>query len=126
MLQLLDLIFTLAHVVIIAFNLLGWIWYKTRRLHLLCVLLTALSWFLLGIWYGFGYCFLTDWQWQIKRRLGETDLPASFIKYAADQVTGFNTDPILIDWITVVSFGAVAVLSITLNIRDKRRKQAAS
>lgn len=123
MLQFLDIILTLAHIVLIGFNLLGWIWQKTRRLHLLCVFLTALSWFVLGIWYGFGYCFLTDWQWQIKRKLGETDLPDSFIKYAADHITGLDIAPSLVDMATVISFGAVAVLSVVLNIRDWRRRR---
>lgn len=119
----LDILFTLAHLVVTGFNMVGWIWYKTRRLHLFCVILTALSWLLLGIWYGFGYCFLTDWQWQIKREMGATDLPDSFIKYAADQVTGLDFDPLWVDMLTAVSFGAVALLSIILNIRDRQMRK---
>lgn len=124
MYHILDIIFTLTHVVVIGFNLVGWIWKKTRRLHLLSIILTTLSWGLLGIWYGFGYCFLTDWQWQIKRKLGETDLPASFIQYAIDHTTGWATDSFWIDMMTALSFGIVAILSVILNIRDRydRRK----
>lgn len=124
MYQILDIIFTLIHVVVIGFNLVGWIWKKTRRFHLLSIILTTLSWVLLGIWYGFGYCFLTDWQWQIKRKLGETDLPASFIKYAVDHTTGWAIDSFWIDMMTALSFGIVAILSVILNIRDRydRRK----
>lgn len=123
MYEFLDVILTLAHVVVIGFNLVGWIWQKTRRLHLLCVILTALSWLLLGIWYGFGYCFLTDWQWQIKRKLGETDMPASFIKYAIDQTTGWATDPFWVDVMTAVGFGIIAILSVILNIQDTRKRR---
>lgn len=118
MLQFLDVILTLAHVVLIAFNMLGWIWYKTRRLHLIFIILTALSWFGLGIWYGYGYCPLTDWHWQVKRELGETNLPSSFIKYAVDQVTGRDINTTWIDAVTGVGFGLAAATSIFLNIRD--------
>lgn len=118
MLEFLDVILTLAHVALIAFNLLGWIWHKTRRLHLIFIILTALSWFGLGIWYGYGYCPLTDWHWQVKRELGETDLPASFIKYAADQITGRDIHAAWIDIVTGIGFGLAAAISIFLNIRD--------
>jgi len=87
-LKILDLLFTLAHLIIIAFNLFGWIWKKTRKAHLIVVGITLASWFILGIWKGWGYCFLTDWHWRVKEKLGETGLPDSFIKYMADKITG--------------------------------------
>ncbi len=118
----LDILLTVAHLTVIGMNLLGWIWQKTRKLHLVCVLLTACSWVILGIWYGWGYCFLTDWQWEIKRTLGETDLPNSYIKYAVDQLTGWDTNPDWIDTLTALSFGIVALLSVILNIRDSRKR----
>jgi len=81
LLPFLDKTLFLLHVIIILFNLFGWIWKKTLRLHLIVILITAGSWFVLGIWYGWGYCFLTDWHWQIKHQLGEANLPNSFITY---------------------------------------------
>lgn len=84
----LDWFFTALHLIIIGFNLVGWIWRKTRALHFVFVLLTAGSWLILGIWFGLGYCPITDWQWQLKEKLGETNLPNSFIKYFVDKVTG--------------------------------------
>lgn len=80
-LRLLDVLLFSLHIIVILFNLLGWIWKKTLKLHLTVILLTAASWFILGIWYGWGYCFLTDWEWEIKYKLGEYDLPNSFITY---------------------------------------------
>lgn len=122
-LTLLDGFFTLLHLSVIGFNLLGWIWKATRRLHLYCVLLTAGSWLLLGIWYGIGYCPFTDWQWQVKNKLGEHNLPNSFIKYQVDKLTGADFNPTVIDIATGASFTVVALLSIYLNItmRKKRR-----
>ena len=52
---------------------------KTRKLHLISLGLTTFSWLVPGIWYGFGYCFLTDRHWEIKEKFGQTGLPASFI-----------------------------------------------
>ena len=120
-LELLDILLYLAHILLIGFNLLGWMWAKTRFWHLVCVLLTALSWFVLGIWYGFGYCFLTDWQWDVKRQLGQTNLPASFIDHFVNQVLGLTVDSELIDMLTGGLFGLVAVISLLLNVREWRR-----
>jgi hypothetical protein len=116
-----DLLYTLLHLVIIGFNLLGWLWPATRKLHFLCVLLTAGSWLLLGIWFGIGYCPITDWQWQVKEQMGETNLPASFIKYYADKITGQSISAAFIDGITAAVFAAAALLSVYVNfIRSKR------
>jgi len=122
MLILLDIFLTFVHLVIIGFNLLGWIWPVTRKAHFICVLATAASWFLLGIWFGMGYCPITDWQWRIKEKLGEPNLPASFIKYYADKITGKNISSSLIDMVTVISFAIAAWLSVYVNFIKKKRK----
>lgn len=116
-LPILDSFYTLLHLLIIGFNLVGWAWPATRRWHLYGVLLTAASWFLLGIWYGIGYCPITDWQWEVKTRLGEHNLPNSFIKYQLDKLMGIESDPVWIDTITAVSFGVVFFVALYLNFR---------
>ena len=122
MLQLLDILLTITHLAIIGFNLFGWIWPATRKAHFICILATAASWFILGIWFGMGYCPITDWQWQIKRKLGESNLPASFIKYYADKIAGKNFSSSFIDTITVVCFAVAALLSVYVNfIRRKNQ-----
>lgn len=122
-LKLLDVFYTLLHLLIIGFNLTGWVWQATRRLHLYSVLATAGSWLLLGIWYGIGYCPITDWQWQVKAKLGERDLPNSFIKYQVDKLTGADVDAAVIDTTTAVSFAAVALISFYLNIVRWRKRR---
>ena len=112
----LDFLLTLLHLLIIGFNLFGWIWKSTRKLHFYLVIATIFSWVVLGFWYGFGYCPLTDWQWQVKAALGERDLPNSFIKYFADTVTGMDISSTLIDTVTAVVFGLVIILSFTLYV----------
>ncbi len=122
-LKLLDVFFTILHLLIIGFNLLGWIWKSTRRLHLYSVLLTAGSWLLLGIWYGIGYCPITDWQWQVKTQLGERHLPNSFVKYQLDKLTGLDIDAGVIDSVTAISFAIVTLVAIYLNyLRPKSPK----
>lgn len=124
MLRLLDVFLTFVHLIIIAFNLLGWIWPATRKIHFICILVTAASWFLLGLWFGIGYCPITDWQWQVKAILGERNMPASFIKYYADKMIGKNISSSFIDLITVICFALAALLSVYVNFIKKNRKQS--
>jgi len=118
---LLDWLFTLLHLVIIGFNLSGWIWASTRKLHLIVVTLTLSCWFILGIWYGLGYCPITDWQWQIKEKLGEVNLPDSFIKYCADKLSGQDISSSFIDIVTGVSFALAVMLTIYMNFIKRKR-----
>jgi len=123
-LQLLDIGFALFHSALIAFNLTGWAFRKTRRVHLVVISLTILSWVGLGFFYGFGYCPCTDWHWDVKRALGETALPASWVKYYVDWLTGKNCNPDLVDIaVGVLGFGAL-IVSIVLNAKDWRRAGA--
>lgn len=116
-----DFLYTGLHLLIIGFNLLGWIWPATRRLHLICILLTAGSWLLLGIWFGIGYCPITDWQWQVKEKLGEQDLPNSWIKYYADKISGQSVDAGLVNYVTAGAFAAAALLTVYFNFIHKKR-----
>lgn len=120
MLSLLDALLTIVHLVLIGFNLLGWIWPGTRKLHLICVVATAFSWLILGFWFGLGYCPITDWQWQVKEKLGEQNLPNSFIKYWADNFTGKDIPPAIVDMATAILFGLAALLSVYVNTRLRK------
>jgi hypothetical protein len=115
MLDLLNILYTIAHLVLIGFNLLGWIWQKTRKAHLVTLALTTLSWFLLGIWFGWGYCPLTDWHWDVKEKMGETNLPSSFIKYFADKLTGADIHSGLVDGITVGGLLFAIIAAVYVN-----------
>lgn len=116
----LDLLFVVFHSFFIVFNLIGWIWKKTRKIHLLALGLTMISWFILGIWYGLGYCPCTDWHWQVKRKLGETELPFSYVKYYIDRLTGLEWNALVLD-VSVLGFGLAAFgISVWLNWRDWR------
>lgn len=125
--RILDIFFVVFHTSIILFNLFGWIWKRTRVANLVLLLLTGGSWLILGLIVGsLGYCPLTDWHFKVLGTLGHTDLPVSYVKYLADRLTGMDFNPHLIDSITLYSFLAALVISITVNIRDKFRKRTAS
>lgn len=121
-LHVLDHIYTLVHLLIIGFNLFAWAFPATRRLHLYGVAVTLACWLILGIWYGIGYCPVTDWQWQVKARLGEQNLPNSFVKYYADRISGQSVDANLIDILTAGSFLLSIIISVYLNFFSKRSK----
>ena len=117
----LDYFFLVFHSTLVLFNLTGWIWRQTRRLHLIVISLTVLSWVGLGMFYGWGYCPCTDWHWHVKRELGETNLPNSYIKYYLDHLTSLNWNPTVVDALVLVSgIGALAI-SVGLNWRDCQR-----
>jgi hypothetical protein len=122
MLKLVDFFFISFHTLLIFFNLFGWIFRKTRKLNLISLSLTCASWFILGIFYGLGYCPLTDWHFRILIKMGQTGLPDSYIKYLADRLSGLDFDPRFINTVTLVSFLAAFSISIYLNIRDYIRR----
>ena len=118
MLKFLDIFFVIFHTAIVLFNLFGWIYKKTRFYNLLLLTLTGASWFILGIFYGIGYCPLTDWHFQVLEKLGHTNLPSSYIKYMVDRFPGLNTNARTIDVITMCSYIASFLISVSLNLRD--------
>ena len=117
MLKLLDIFFTGFHSLLVLFNLFGWIWKKTRRLNLICILLTGASWLILGIFYGLGYCPFTDWHFNILRRLGYSDLPNSYLSFLFTRLTGLQIDQNLVDAVTLWGLVIALMISIFLNFR---------
>ncbi len=122
-LKFLDYFFLCFHTAFTIFNMTGWIWKRTRKLHLATLLLTASSWFLLGIRYGWGYCFCTDWHWKVREALGRPIMSASYIHFLILEVTGIDTPPGMVDSVTMAVFVFCATMSIVLNARDLARRR---
>lgn len=121
-----DIFFVAFHTTLILFNLFGWIWKKTRLANFITLVLTAASWFILGIFYGIGYCPLTDWHFNILRKLGEHGLPRSYIKYLVDRLAGLDVNSQLVDIATVVGLFLALALSVYTNFffsKNKKRKK---
>ena len=81
MLMVLDSLLFVLHILVIIINLLGWISVKTRWLQFIVINITACSWLGLGYFFGWGYCFLTDWHWDIKKMRGEVIEHSDFFSY---------------------------------------------
>jgi hypothetical protein len=118
--QVLNLGFFVFHTSWIAFNCLGWMWRRTRPWQVATVSLTALSWFGLGLWYGWGYCPCTDWHWQVRARLGFDD-PRSYIQLLSRELTGIEVGLGTANAVAVVALAAAAFLGVALSLRDRRR-----
>jgi hypothetical protein len=121
MLQILNVFFFIFHTSWVLFNCLGWIWKKTRKWQLATISITAFSWFVLGIWYGWGFCLCTDWHWQIRSRLGYHD-PDSYMQLLFDKILCLHMSAILVDSLTVSAFLLSAILSIWLNVKDIKHR----
>ncbi|MBN2519118.1 MAG: DUF2784 domain-containing protein [Bacteroidales bacterium] len=118
--HILDWFFVIFHSSLVLFNLFGWIWKKTRKINLITLVLTGLSWFVLGIFYGIGYCPLTDWHFDVLRNLGNHNLPNSYMKYLIDRIFNCDINANLVDTGTAIGYFLALALSIFVNFRKKK------
>lgn len=116
--QALNIFFFIFHSIFTLFNIIGWGFKKTRKLHLITMSLTAFSWFVLGIWYGWGYCFCTDWHWSVREKLGYNDHSVSYIHFLILKLTGINLNPQLVEHATLIIFVLSFVISAWLNFKN--------
>lgn len=119
----LNIFFFIFHTTFTVFNIVGWIFPKTRKLHLITMSLTAFSWFILGIWYGWGYCFCTDWHWMVREKLGYRDQSRSYIHFLILKLSGINFDEKMVENFTLIIFLICFILSAWLNIHDWNKKR---
>ena len=117
--QVLNVGFFVFHSVWILFTCLGWIWKRTRPWQLTMVTLTALSWVVLGIRYGWGYCPFTDWHWQVRARLGYDD-PPSYIQLLIREMTGAEIPATVADAIAVIALACAAAMGLWQTWRGRR------
>jgi hypothetical protein len=118
--KIINIFFYVFHITLILFNLFAWIPRRWRKWNLITLLLTAFSWSILGIFYGFGYCFLTDWHWDIREKLGYSTESDSYIHFLITDLTPIAIDEAVVDVLTAVLFFAALVVSIVVNVRDQR------
>jgi Protein of Unknown function (DUF2784). len=122
----LDVFFLAFHTLWVVFNMAGWAWRRTRRLHLVTMGLTAFSWFVIGpLWYGtLGYCLCTDWHWAVRRQLGYADRSQGYVHFLAHTLLGLDLSPRATDLLTGGVFGLAAVMTVALNFRDLRHRRS--
>ena len=117
-----NIFFFVFHVTLIIFNLFGWIPKSLRKWNLIALALTAFSWFVLGIFYGFGYCFLTDWHWQVREKLGYSTDSNSYIHFLITELTGISMEEKAVDIVTVIFFFVALALSVYVNKKSRERE----
>ena len=124
MYHVLDIFFLVFHTTLIFFNLFGWIFKPLRRANLIVLLLTGGSWFILGIFYGIGYCPLTEWHWEVLQKLGQNRLPGSYITYLVERITGMIPNDKLVDVMTLILYFLALLASVFTNffLRKHSRK----
>lgn len=124
MLVIADIFLHFLHLSVIAFNLFGWAHPKTRHFHRWFLIGTLFFWVIVGpLIYSFGYCPLTDWQWQVKTALGETALPNSYIDYLLRMV-GIVVNADLIDlWVGIV-FGLSCLIAFVFWWQERKIRSA--
>lgn len=119
----LNYFFFFFHTSLILFNSFGWIFPKFRKWNLITLMLTAFSWFILGIWFGWGFCICTDWHWKVRWNLGYQDMSSSYIHFLILKFTGINFLEALVDITTAIVFFSSFIMSLWLNICDYKRKE---
>ena len=121
--QILNVFFFLFHIALIPFNLFGWIFRPLRKWNLITLGITAFSWIILGIFFGFGYCFLTDWHWQIREKLGYTNPYNSYIHFLVETIFDVHVSAAMVDRYTAIFFAAAVTMSIITNFGLFRRRK---
>jgi len=109
MLPFLNIAFFVIHNLLITFNLIGWIWPKTRKLHLAMVGATLFSWLVMGAWKGWGYCLCADWHFRIRRQMGIHSGESSYTELLFNQIPGVAVTRRFSDIVTV---GALVLILI--------------
>jgi hypothetical protein len=112
-----DIFFLIFHSVLILFNLFGWIWIRTRLANLITLLLTGLSWTILGIFYGLGYCPLTDWHFNILVKIGMEINHTSYIAYLIDRLFSIVVSRSTADLYTLLIYLMALAISVFMNRR---------
>ncbi|MEQ8238246.1 MAG: DUF2784 domain-containing protein [Cyclobacteriaceae bacterium] len=121
MLLFLDYFLTGFHLSFVLFVLVGWYWQKTRPYHKWALLLTTVAWLILGWYVGtIGYCPLTDWHWDIKRSLGEKNIPSSFIEYLLEKWTNVDFNKKLVDTFTALGLVFGVTMAILKEVTARR------
>ncbi len=123
MLVALDWTLFVFHALWALFNMVGWIWRRTRVWHLVTLSLTACSWFVFGAFYGWGYCLCTDWQMQIQQRLGRSVPGDTWLQMFVRRLCGLELNRAAADYITVGVFVLILVATAIVWTHDLTRRR---
>ncbi len=114
--RIVNALFHLIHLAIIFFVMFAWLFPALRLAHLVLILLTLGSWFILGRWMGRGYCPVSDFHWRAKAALGESRPKGSYIHVMLQNLARRELDAGTVDKVVVVTTLVLAGISIALNV----------
>jgi hypothetical protein len=126
MLAVLNIAFFVFHTSLIVFNVFGWMFKRTRKWNLLCLIVTLAGWTVLGIWYGVGYCFCTDWHWQVREAMGIHETADSYIVLLTRNLSGWDPPVSIANAAAMWTFIFALSMSTWLNLWDWRKAERAS
>ena len=109
-----NFIFHVLHIGIIAFVAAGWLIPSLRLPHLILIVSTLVCWFILGFWFGFGYCPITDWHWKIKDRWGEGRPQTSYIHSGLQRLLARPLSTTHVDSMVVIGTIVIAAFAIAM------------
>lgn len=112
----LNALFHVLHIAIILFVMLGWLVPQWLMMHLVLTMLTLGSWFILGHWFGHGYCPVSSWHWRLKGALGDGRPEGTYIHLLLQRLSGRALQSAAVDRFVVVVTLLIAGISIALNV----------
>jgi MFS superfamily sulfate permease-like transporter len=122
MLPFLDIMFDILHILLVIFIVTGWLFPNLQKIHLVVVLLTGCSWIIFGN--ELNNCILTEWHFNILRKMGIINLPDTYTQYALKRITGLAIPKTTALLITRLCWLLSLLLSITwLRIDSLSRKK---
>lgn len=119
LLEVLNVAFFAFHTALIVFNMIGWAWKRTRRWNLAALGLTAASWFLMGMYYGVGYCVCTQMHFWVRAALGIHDGADNYLQLLARSVLGLDPSAASVRQLAAYGFAMSLFVSVALNLRDR-------
>ena len=103
LLKVMNALMHFAHLSFVIFCMIGWL-LPYQWLYLAAMVGVLLSWFGLGIFFGFGYCFLTAIHWRIRRRLGIVDRTDSYVEWLVNRIGVYSFSKNTINQLTMILF----------------------
>lgn len=111
------------HIGWMLFNIFGWMHPFTRKISYYTILLTWISWIGGGLFYGWGYCFLTDWHYSILIASGFSDLPDSFIEFLLWKLNIHYFSPKIIEILTLGVFILISCGAFCMYINTAKKRK---
>ncbi len=112
----LDVFFNFIHIIIILINCFGWAFKETLKLNIILLLITMLSWTILGIFFGLGFCFLTNLHFSLLGELKSTNIPFSYLDYLLIENFNLKVSSQTISLLSIVVVFSSLTISIKKNL----------